>query len=483
MARLRNRIVLADPPNPSRNPYGTAFPNLGILYLVATLRRAIPNLDIYYIEARHSRREHLSLVETIAPCVYGLSFASPFAGISLQLMDEVKSRCSHTYVVCGGAHPTADPVDVLKSSHADVCCMGEGEKTFVEVVKAVLSGGDFSTVAGIACRSEDRGMHFGSERPLIADLDEIPFPAWDLINFDVYPGCRKSRGGVSTAIVASRGCPFNCTFCSNPVWKLRRPWLRKRSPENIAGEVELLYDRGVREIYLRSDEMNPDHDWCISVFDALSALNHPDLHFQCNLRVAPVTSALAESMSRARCWLCHLGVESGSQRVLNGVRKHITLSQVERACDILKSNNVRVYAFMMLYQAWEEDGVLQIETTREVFQSMRLILRLRRKGLVDHTSWSLATPYPGSELYQLCVKYDLIRDKKMYHRPVVITPHDITTHLPGVSKMSMAFARSLGLLLQGLLFISSRESYRKQTLMSNLRHALVKLKYILGFGK
>lgn len=471
-------IVLADPPNPESNPYGTAFPNLGLLYLAAYLREHIDNIEIHYINASYSMHDHVELVKKYAPDIYGLSMSSPFAQIGYNLINEVKLKIPKLFIVCGGPHATAAPQDIFRNSFADACCLGEGEETFFQLVISLRCGDSLNNIAGISFRDSTGTITTSRNRPLIPSLDKIPFPAWDLIQLNDYSGCRKAMAKPSAAIIASRGCLFNCTFCSNPVWRNERPWLRLRSPENIAEEVLLLYNRGIREIYIRSDEMNSNLDWAIAVFNALAKLDLKDLYFQCNLRAKPVTKVLAEAMKRARCWLCHIGVESGSQRVLNGIQKGVTIADIENACRILKECGIKTYAFVMLYQAWEVFSNLQTENTMEVAGTLLYIVKMRLKGLIDFMSCGFTTPYPGSDLYEIAIKNNLIRPSRKLVQ--VITPQDITLQLPGTQLWKMELLRRFGLLTQAMLFLLASESYRAITIRQNIQHAAYKLRYFLG---
>lgn len=473
------RVILADPPNIKGNPYMLNCPNLGLLYLASSLRRELPGCEITYIGAHNSMEQHLSIVERIRPAIYGLSFTSTFASRSLYLIDRVKRANPDTLVVCGGAYPTVDACGVLNHSKADICCIGEGEITFVDIVRTLLAGVDWSTVPGIAYKNADRTIMFNRRRSLESDLDSISFPAWNLVDFRIYQDLRKRKKKLSTAIVASRGCQFDCVFCSSPVWKVQKPWLRKRSPDNIAEEVDLLYRMGIREIYIRSDAMNADVGWAIAVFDALGDLQHRDLFFQCNLRGVPITAELACSMRRAQCWICCIGVESGSERVLNGVRKRVSLPQLESGLEILREHHIAVYAFMMMYQAWESEWGLEFESTGEVLRSLAYVLRLRLRGMVRHMSWGFAVPYRGSELARVAEKYFLLDRVNREHNPT--TPNDIALSLPGVSYFEMRVAQALGLLLQGLFVVTSTDSYRKMTIVQNLKHAAMKASHLLGW--
>ena len=475
----RRVIILADPPLPPGDVTGRAYPNLGILYIIAALRHEVQDLDIHYVDSHISFDDHLRLVEQIQPWIYGLSFASPYAQLCFRLIDHIKKKRPSTIVVCGGTHPTAKPLEVMASTRADACCLGEGEQTFVNFVQAVLNGTDLCSVAGIVKRTTENVTIKTASRPLVNNLDELPLPAWDLVDFKNYRGCSKRKSaGSSTSIVASRGCPYECVFCSNPVWRFQSPRVRKRSPHNIAKEVALLYHAGIREIYIRSDEMNFDVDWSVAVFHALAELGRPDLYFQCLMRPSPMTHTLANSMAKAGCWLCHVGIESGSQRVLDGIRKRVTLEQIEESCKILREHGIKVFGFMMSYQAWEAEGMLQVETTKEVLDSLRFVLNLKRRGLIDYIGWGFATPYPGSELYEVCNRYHLLRPSK--GKNGFLSPQAITTALPGIPKREMVFTRVIWTIVKLCFYAFSRESWSARTISSNLRLALENIRQMMS---
>lgn len=475
------RIILADPPIGEIKDKNIEnimeYPNIGILYLISFLRSKIEGLEIHYLTGKLTLAEHLAEVDRLQPDLYGLSFASTYAALAYETMNSLRRAHPALKMVCGGAHPTAAPEEVLEKSAADGCCLGEGEETLTELVRYYLTGeGGLAQITGIAYR-ENGQIRRTPRRPYLMNLDEIPFPAWDYIKFEDYVGCRKYKGFPSTALISSRGCPFNCTFCSNPVWKLQKPWIRNRSPKNIAEEVEYLYQRGVREVFIRADEINPDHDWAVAVFKALQALGHADLYFQCNLKAKPVTDELAENMSKANCWAVHLGIESANQRVLDGIKKVIELKDIEHSCRMMKKHKIKVFAFCMLYQVWEDKGQLQVETPREVHNSLAFMLKLRLQNLINFMSWTIATPYPGSQLYDLAEKYQLRIPSPDGQK--VIHNYEISMNLPGISKRQIRLSRAEGLLLQGLFVLISKEFYGRKSIGANLRHAVKRLKFIV----
>src|SRR5262249_49370745 len=148
-------------------------------------------------------------------------------------------------------------------------------------------GADPRAIRGIAYMRD--GAYVQTEtRSVIDDLDSIPFPDRSLVDQRDYVGIQYSLNRPNTEMIITRGCPLRCVFCANPVFRLKNgPTFRCRSPRLIAVEAEQLYQAGYREIYLHSDELNVSLEWSIDVCKALAGLRHPDLYFQCNLRVIP----------------------------------------------------------------------------------------------------------------------------------------------------------------------------------------------------
>ncbi|MBP9200886.1 MAG: B12-binding domain-containing radical SAM protein [Gemmatimonadales bacterium] len=370
----------------------------------------MPHLTFHYIPQSKPRQAHFELVERLRPAVYGLSFTSYGADLAYSLMREMKQRFPWLTVVAGGAHVSAIPEEVLTEGGADICVLGEGEVTFAEILArhadlpAALPG-----IKGIAYR-DATGCRRTGPRPLLDDLDAVPLPARDLIDPHDFVGLSHRFARPNTEMIITRGCPYRCVFCANPVFRVPGGALyRERSPACIAAEAELLYQMGYRELFLHSDELNVRHDWSVAVCQALAALGHKDLYFQANLRVQPMSEELAHWMRRAGFWLVRFGIESGSQRVLNGIKKKMALEKTEHACRLVSAEGIRVFGYFMMFQFWEEDGRLEWETPAEVEESLRLVERLWRAGVLHYSSWMFAIPVQGAEYYDIAVRHGMVK--------------------------------------------------------------------------
>ena len=444
------KVVFADPPfgRESKGEAVTESPNLGILYIIGYAKPRLPEVEFYYLEPFLSMEEHLEKVKEIEPDVYAISFTTPRRDLAFETITKVNGLGFNMLMVAGGAHPTIDPQDVLKNTPIEVCIVGEGEETATELIRKIQSKKPISDVVGTVNAHKNNGI-----RPLLKDIDF--FPAWNLIDFENYDVAvsKKKRMAYMLPI---RGCPNYCTYCSNPVWKLKKPWIRQRSPRNIAEEVNYLYGRGIREIYLRSDTFNVDIKWCLEVCNEIQKLNLEGMTFQCNLRADKLNDELAQKLHDIHVWLVHIGLESANDRVLKGIGKNATQADNTRTLELLKKHHIKVYGFLMLYNAWEINDKLEFETPEEVNNTLEFARKCLSENLIEYISWSITNPIIGSKLYNIAKKYDIAS----YNVKI-----GNCMRLPGISEQQMVEHVKQGMILQLLNGIQkgmiTKKSYKR----------------------
>ncbi len=427
------KVVFADPPfgRESKGEAVTESPNLGILYIIGYAKKRLPQVEFYYLEPFLSVKEHLEKVSEIKPDVYAISFTTPRRELALETVSNVKKLGLKMLMVAGGAHPTIDPQDVLNSAKVDVCIIGEGEETTYELLKRILANQSITDVAGTVNAQKNNGM-----RPLLKGIDFLP--AWEMIDFENYD-IAVSRKKRMAYLLPIRGCPNYCTFCSNPVWKLEKPWVRQRSPQSIAEEVNYLYGRGIREIYLRSDTFNVDIKWCLQVCSEIDKLHLKGMVFQCNLRADKLNDELAQKLHDIHVWLVHIGIESANDRVLKGIGKNVTQADNVRTLELLRKYGIKVYGFLMLYNAWETNGKLEYETPEEVSNTLAFAKKCLNENLIEYISWSITNPLIGSKLHAIAQKFDIAS----YNVKI-----GNCMRLPGISEEQMVEHVKQGMILQ-----------------------------------
>lgn len=448
------KVLFVDPPMISGSQFKN-YPNLGILYIVSNVRKHLPQVEMSYIPGRHPYEYHIRRIKEEAPDVLAISFASYFMSVVYRLLAEVRRALPNVVIYAGGPMPSSNPREVLENSEVDICCKGEGELTSVEVFKALMNKEDLSGITGITYKDGPKICE-NADRPFIGSLDDLPHPAWDLVDLTQFRGNVRSRvgAGLSTCTVISRGCPYDCTFCSQPVWKMQKPWVRTRSPHNVIEEIDHLYSKGIREIFIRADELNYNRKAPIALCKEIIKRGYKDLYFQCNVYARHIDDEVADYLARAGFWLVNMGIESANARVLEGIQKKITVEQIVDGCRLLKKHGIKILGYFMLYQAWEENGKLAFETTPEVNNTLNFIWKMKRKGLLDYMSWNFATPIEGSKLYDVAMKYNLI-DKEELKIETGKEFWEPAMTLPGISMKEMQKMRRKGFLLQGYCALKS----------------------------
>ncbi|MFH1057517.1 MAG: radical SAM protein [Pseudomonadota bacterium] len=335
-----------------------------------------------------------------APAVVGLSLKSTCLASGRLVAALAKRLDPGVLVVAGGPHPSARPEQVLADPNFDLCVIGEGEQTLTDLLTCLDAGGEAAAVPGVAARVAGKIVR-AAPRPLLADLDRLPDPipgmAQTLIDYDCYPA--KALGH----LMATRGCPQRCTYCgSHSLWG-RRP--RFRSPERVVDQLSALRAAGVERVHFDDDTFGVTPAYLRRLCAAM-ARDLPGLGFSCETHVRLIDPANLDSLQQAGCHTIQLGVESGSDAILQAVRKGFSVAQAREACRLVKRQGLRLEVFIMA-------GFSQ-ETEASLRETMALVADLD----CDKVIYSLFTPHPGSEAHDLCRSLGLIapdQDFSLHH--------------------------------------------------------------------
>lgn len=441
--------------NPDQALASNMSPPLGVLYIASYLRAKLPDLDIKVIDGcKIGYRNTIDQIKRFNPDVLGISFYTTVAAGAFKLAQEIKGNFPSTLVVMGGPHATALPEDTLQQSKADIVVVGEGEETFYQIIRIKredrgndsykeLAGVWFSEINGHNVR-----IYKNQPAKFIKSLDDIPVPAFDLIDLHSYIGHYVSKQSPEAPMFFARGCPYNCTFCSNVVWKSSTPPLRLRSPKNIVDEMEYLKTTfGIAEIFDQSDEFNNNYKHALEVCREMKK-RKLGMTWKAQLRARPFSDELAREMSEAGCWYVHLGIESGNQETINGVKKFIELKDVENTCALLKKYNIKVLALFMIYNVWEQDGNLRFESSDMCMNTFRYVDKLFTNKLIDYVGWSVTTPYPGSKLYDIALRNNLIKPELIASWDAWQRQDIFMLNLPNISRREQAITKFKGELLK-----------------------------------
>jgi anaerobic magnesium-protoporphyrin IX monomethyl ester cyclase len=290
-----------------------------------------------------------------------------------------KSR--HCTVILCGADAT-DHHETYLAKGADYVLIGEGEETLIELLGALSTGNDPRTLPGLATRE----TQLVRRRPDIADLDSIPFPAWDLVDIEKYRAIWLQRHGYfSMNMVTTRGCPFHCNWCAKPIWGQR---YHSRSPENVAAEMKWLKETYHPDhIWFADDILGLKPGWLPRFADAVRAQGSL-LPFKCLSRADLLTRAgEVEALARAGAQTVWMGAESGSQKILDAMDKGTRVEQIPEAARRLKCAGIRVGFF------------LQFGYPGETREDIEKTIQLVRDCDPDDIGISVSYPMPGTKFY------------------------------------------------------------------------------------
>ncbi|MDP3732706.1 MAG: radical SAM protein [Candidatus Omnitrophota bacterium] len=326
------------------------------------------------------------------PTVVGISAKSQnftSACIVAKLAKEVDEGIM---VIIGGPHPSMVGSETLKCSTIDFGVKGEGEITIVELLNAIDSGDSFDSIKGLIYRKNDLIIE-NPLREFIKDLDSLPFPyahAEEVLkDFDKYP---KAAFGY---IFATRGCPYNCFFCgSRNIWSRQ---VRFRSPENVAEEIKALQREGIRLFYFVDDNFGVNKQYINDLCKAL--IEHcPGIKWNCEFHVKLVDEESISLMKQAGCFLIQIGIESGNNEILKKMRKNITIEEAYAAARTIKKYGIQLQAFFIIGFPQETEATLN-DTVRAM-----------KKIKCDVLTYSIFTPYPGTEAFEFCKNTGLIEE-------------------------------------------------------------------------
>lgn len=337
-------------------------------------------------------REIEATIADCGPTVVGISAKSQNFKSALVVAKLAKAFNNQTTVIVGGPHPSMVREEVLAHPEIDICVVGEGERTIVEVLEAVAAGEPLDDIHGIIFRKDGQILRTPPREP-IDDLDCLAFPhedAADLLkDHDLYPIEAFAN------IFATRGCAYNCFFCgSREIWSRK---VRFRSPENVTSEIRHLQELGVKRIHFDDDTFGVNKGYINDLCNALIR-DCPGLKWSCEIHVKLVDEQTISLMKKAGCCWIQLGVESGNNAILSQIRKGITIDQAFDACRIIKRRGIGLEVFFIV--GFPQDTE---ETIRDTVAAMKKIK-------CDNISYSIFTPYPGTEAFQFCRDHGLIGD-------------------------------------------------------------------------
>lgn len=382
--------LIAGPKKPRRCMQG-----LGLPYLAAVLEEAGFKPEIYDLYPSSPDIDDPVvldglLAETIAekqPDIVGMTIHTPDYVSRVRLAGLLRERLPHTLLVAGGHHPSVEPAHLLRNSDFDVCVIGEGEQTMLQIADRLAAGAGegaddwLRDIRGVVYERENQIVRT-KPCPPVDDLDSLPFPAHHLLGLENY-AASPALGIKGTGIITYRGCPMRCAFCLNP--QGRR--VRRRSPLQVVREMTwLVKGLGIRGFSFHDNLFGLSQKHALALCEEIIQ-QRPDVFWDCWTAGDLVDAGLAARMKAAGCIRVGFGAESGDDQVLLKVHRGFTAVQNQAGIDTLRGSGLIVDAFFMVGLPGESEA------------SVRQTIDFATRCGADTIHLSVYRPYPGTAIW------------------------------------------------------------------------------------
>ncbi|KPJ59502.1 MAG: hypothetical protein AMJ46_10805 [Latescibacteria bacterium DG_63] len=361
------------------------IPPLGTLWIAAVLERE--RFKVRVVDLTVDKVDYMKLLQDENPPLVGIGGTSHSRFEAFGIAADIKKVNPNVKIVYGGVHATFTAEDTLRHiADIDFVIRGEGEQTLLELMKALSEAPDVSKILGISYRRDGKIFH-NPNRRFLPDLDELPLPARHLANMNAYDMKLDHVKEKGTAIITSRGCPYNCNFCSASA--MFGHTIRTRSASKVLDEIESLlvgyklqgikiFDSTFTAVRGHAEEI------CQEILDR--GLKFP---WECEVRVDTIDEELLSLMKTAGCYYVNIGIESASQRVLNSMNKRITVEMAQNALGLCYRLGILTKVFFSFGHIGED-----LEDVDKTFKFIEL-----NKKKITTLAWGAGVRiYPGTPL-------------------------------------------------------------------------------------
>ncbi|MFH1439365.1 MAG: radical SAM protein [Candidatus Woesearchaeota archaeon] len=366
-------------------------------------------------------KEILLHIRKVNPDIIGFTSPTPAFQQVVDLSKLIKKQSPHIKIIVGGVHPSAMPFETMNEGCFDFVCFGEGEITTLELLKSIEKGSkDYSKIDGLLYHDGEKVVQ-NKPRKLIEDLDILPLPARHLLPLELYytSPAKSVSNKNCTSLVTSRGCPFNCTYCvAKVVWTRR---VRFRSPKNVVDEMEECVKRyNLGEFNLHDELFTASEKRVIEICKEIMR-RKLDIAWVCMARVDTIHSEkMLRYMKKAGCGKIVFGFESGSQKVLDLMKKGTTIKQAINAVNKVKKVGIKTAGNFMLGNIGETK------------KTMRQTINLAKRLNPDTITFFQTSPYPGTQVYYTALEKGYLREGLKWRDFALLSKNPPVLNLPNL---------------------------------------------------
>jgi anaerobic magnesium-protoporphyrin IX monomethyl ester cyclase len=380
--------------DPKQWAAGQPYPPIGTLYAAALMREKGYSVSLFDTMFAHSPEEIIPSLENNNPdflVLYddGFNYLTKMCLTNMReaAFKMIKLARQNGCTVIVSSSDSTDHYERYLHEGADFILLGEAEQTISELITAIgKKQNNFLSIAGLAYKQDDAVIKT-VRRNVLKDLDSLPFPAWDLIDIEIYRKTwLKHKGYFSLNMATTRGCPFKCNWCAKPIYGNR---YNSRSPQNVVAELKMLKEKfSFDHIWFCDDIFGLKPGWVHEFADLLE--KEPiNFHFKIQARADLLLQEnYIKDLARAGCENIWMGAESGSQKILDAMDKGTTVEQIYKATQLLKANGIHPSFFIQFGYPGE--------TKEDIAKTIRMINKL----LPYEIGISVSYPLPGTPFYE-----------------------------------------------------------------------------------
>jgi radical SAM superfamily enzyme YgiQ (UPF0313 family) len=393
------------------------YESFGIEYISAHLKSKGYQTDLVILNQEKKGFDVLDFIRKSNPQVIGFSVSTIDVGWAKNIARRVRADANlkDTVIIFGGSHPTMHP-EFIEDEDVDMICVGEGEYAFAEMMEQINQGSrDFSSIENFHLKHKGQIVR-NSMRPLVENHDLLPFA--DRSIYYKYPLLKNMT---TKKFYTGRGCAYKCTFCNHEYFQKRYSGLGKyvtyRDPVKIVEEIKEVKEKyGLKYVYLAAETLTTNHRWLSDFLELYK--NEVKIPFSCMSRPNELNEDIVKKLAEAGCYYTSFGLESGSERIRNGLLKRdVSDEQLLKSAELLHKYKIK----FLLHQIF----VLPNETPEEAFSTIRMDIKMR-----PHSTWStIYQPTLGTSLRQYSVDQGLLSEAalnevdSLYGESVLKQPH------------------------------------------------------------
>ena len=371
---------------------------VGVGLLSAVLKQDGHETALFHIRDRIPESEFVARVEAERPDLIAYSSTSHMFPLVKAFSAWLVKAGVQVPSVCGGIHATIAPEEVIATPGVDIVCRGEGEEALRELCAAMRDGHDVGNIRNLWIKRGD-GVEKNPLRPLIQDLDRLPFPDRSIFDYANLYAEREGRG----SFMVARGCPYGCTYCCNhlvrKIYNDSSGKIRYRSVDHVLTEIKQVIQQYpfITRLIFDDDILFLNRRWAEEFSGRYPV--EVGLPFGCNARANLVDPGMVELLKRAGCYLIKFGIESGSETIVNEVlQRHLTNDDIRRAFSLSRQAGFITESFNMI-------GI-PYETPARILETIKLNAQVG----VDQMQVTIYQPYQGTALAELCRERGFLRD-------------------------------------------------------------------------